>query len=126
MVTVAQACDFQNTDGIQASFRGFFLVGFETEVQILMRHGSLKQVLEHTFGHCHKSKLSRPAFCPFWSNFRYFLGCRRWPIGASLFMGMVGTNIGNHMFCGVYSTLGKVAQIANLTFSSNDRSTDFQ
>ena len=25
MVTVAQACDFQNTDGIQASLRGFFL-----------------------------------------------------------------------------------------------------
>ena len=45
MVTVAQACDFQNTDGIQASLRGFFLVGSETEVQIPMRHGSLKQVL---------------------------------------------------------------------------------
>ena len=45
MVTVAQACDFQNTDGIQAPLRAFFLVGSETEVQIPMPHGSLKQVL---------------------------------------------------------------------------------
>ncbi|PIB28399.1 hypothetical protein BFP77_09485 [Maribacter sp. 4U21] len=35
-----------------------------------MRHERLKQVLEHTFGQYHQSKLSRTAFYPFLFEFQ--------------------------------------------------------